>query len=87
MLHIGQVMWVSVARLIILLINKNGMDISVSYIISLKEHCQAIFLWQSMEKAENVLVDKISLQKFSGIVFLNIVKDFVRIIKTTIQEI
>lgn len=36
-------MWVSVARLIILLINKNGMDISVSYIISLKEHCQAIF--------------------------------------------
>lgn len=40
-----------------------------------------------MEKAENVLLDKISLQKFNGIVFLNIVKDFIRIIKTTIQEI
>lgn len=40
-----------------------------------------------MEKAEKVLLDKIPLQMFNSIVFHNIAKDFIRIIKTTIQEI
>lgn len=40
-----------------------------------------------MEKAKNLLLDKIFLQKFNGIVFHNIVKYFIRIIQTTIQEI
>lgn len=40
-----------------------------------------------MEKAKNLLLDEIFLQKFNGIVFHNIVKYFIRIVQTTIQEI
>lgn len=43
LLHIGKVMWVTVVRLIILLISKNSMDLSVSYTINLKKHCKAFF--------------------------------------------